>query len=60
MPLVPTPDFQKREARGLWFAFGRMADGVTIESARAEMETIGRRLASRVPANESGRRFPSS
>lgn len=44
MPLVPTPDRQKREARGLWFAFGRMADGVTFESARSELETIGSRL----------------
>ena len=49
VPLVPTPDLQKREARRLWFAFGRMADGVTAESARAEMDTIGRRLASAYP-----------
>jgi predicted permease len=49
VPLMPTPALQKREARGLWFAFGRMADGVTIESARAEMDTIGRRLATAYP-----------
>ena len=42
------------KARNLWFAFGRLADGVTIESARAEMDTIGRRLARRVPAYQSG------
>jgi putative ABC transport system permease protein len=54
VPLAPTPDLQKREARGLWFAFGRMAEGVTIGSARAEMETIGRRLASAYPRTNEG------
>jgi putative ABC transport system permease protein len=49
VPLVPIPNLQKREARGLWFAFGRMTDGATPRSARAEMETIGRRLASAYP-----------
>ena len=44
VPLTPTPDLQKREARDLWFAFGRMAPGVTIQSAAVEMETIGTRL----------------
>lgn len=49
LPLVPTrtpldfrlpePElFQKRERRFLYFAFGRLADGVTLESARTEME----------------------
>ncbi len=50
VPLVPTPDLQKREARGLWFVAARLADGVTIKSARAEMETIGKRLAQDYPA----------
>ncbi len=49
LPLVPTPAVQRREARDLWFAFGRLADGVTTESARAEMDAIGRRLASAYP-----------
>jgi putative ABC transport system permease protein len=49
IPLVPAADLQRRDARTLWFAFGRMADGVTIESARAELETIGSRLASAYP-----------
>jgi putative ABC transport system permease protein len=44
VPLTPTPDLQKREARDLWFAFGRMAAGVTIQRAAVEMETIGTRL----------------
>ena len=49
VPLVPTPNVQRREARDLWFVFGRMAEGVTIESARAEMKTIGSRLANAYP-----------
>jgi len=43
MPM-PGHDLQKRETRVLWFAFGRIADGVTLRSAQAEMDTIGRRL----------------
>jgi predicted permease len=54
VPLVPTPAVQKREARNLWVAVGRMADGVTIESARAEMDTIGRRLAIAYPLTNQG------
>ncbi len=54
LPLVPTPALDKREARGLWFAFGRMADGTTFESARAELETIGRRLATAYPQTNQG------
>jgi len=54
VPLVPTPDLQKRENRVLWFAFGRMAQGVTIRSAQAEMDTIGRRLESAYPVTNQG------
>ena len=54
IPLVPAADLQRRDARTLWFAFGRMADGVTIESARAELETIGSRLASAYPRTNQG------
>jgi len=54
VPLVPTPNLRKREARGLWFVFGRMADGVTIESAHAEMDTIGRRLERAYPLTNQG------
>jgi putative ABC transport system permease protein len=54
VPLVPTPDLQQRDARGLWFAFGRIADGETRESARAELETIGRRLADDYPRTNQG------
>ena len=54
LPLVPTPDRQQREARGMWFAFGRLAEGATVASARAEMETIGRRLAAAYPRTNEG------
>jgi putative ABC transport system permease protein len=54
VPLVPTPAIQKREARNLWVAVGRMADGVTLENARAEMDIIGRRLASAYPLTNQG------
>jgi putative ABC transport system permease protein len=50
VPLVPTPDLQKREARGLWFAAARLAEGVTIKNAQAEMDTIGKALAQAYPA----------
>jgi len=56
VPLVPTPNVLKRANRDTWFVFGRMADGVTIESARAEMETIGRRLEQAYPLTNKG--FP--
>ncbi|MCA1586921.1 MAG: ABC transporter permease [Acidobacteria bacterium] len=54
MPLVPTANLQRREARRLWFAFGRMASDVTVTSARAELEAIGSRLASAYPRTNMG------
>ena len=54
MPLVPTPDLQRREFRPLWFAFGRLADGATSEGARAQLEVIGQRLASTYPRSNQG------
>jgi len=50
MPMKPPPDLrQQRQARVFWFAFGRVATGVTIKSARAEMDAIGKRLSSAYP-----------
>ncbi len=49
VPLIPAPDLRRREARTLWVAVGRLASGATVESARAEMDTIGRRLARAYP-----------
>jgi putative ABC transport system permease protein len=54
LALAPTPDLQKREARDLWFVFGRMVDGITIASARAELETIGKRQAIAYPVTNRG------
>jgi predicted permease len=52
-PLAPTADAEKREARNL-VVFARMADGVTLKSARAEMETISKNLQSAYPATNQG------
>ncbi len=54
VPLVPTPDVRRRDNHETWFVFGRLAEGVTIESARAEMEPIGKRLASAYPRTNQG------
>jgi putative ABC transport system permease protein len=53
IPLTPTADSEKREVRNL-VAFAKMADGVTLNSARAEMETISRNLQSAYPATNQG------
>ncbi|MCU1339514.1 MAG: hypothetical protein JWO19_5095 [Bryobacterales bacterium] len=52
VPLVQTPEVLKRENRDTWMAFGRLADGVTIENARAEMDIIGKRLAIAYPLTD--------
>src|ERR1700733_7579802 len=49
VPLVQTPQVLQRENRDTWMAIGRMAEGVTIESAQAEMQTIGKRIAIAYP-----------
>ena len=48
MPLTPTDAFEKRENRFL-IGFGRMAKGVNVKAARAEIEGIGHNLASAYP-----------
>ena len=40
---------QPRQARG-YFAVGRLADGVTVEQSRSELQAIGKRLAEQYPA----------
>ncbi|MBZ5632968.1 MAG: ABC transporter permease [Acidobacteriia bacterium] len=49
VPLVRTRNVLKRENRATWVVLARLADGVTMENARAEMEIIGRRLAGAYP-----------
>jgi predicted permease len=55
MPLVAGPDVRRRDNRDTWFVFGRLAAGATIAGARAEMETIGRRLGKAYPRTNQGR-----
>ena len=54
VPLVPHADLQPRQHRILWFVFGRMAEGATIESAAAEMNAIGHGLANAYPLTNQG------
>jgi putative ABC transport system permease protein len=49
LPVVPTPDLLRQQNRIFWFAFGRMANGQTLQSVQAEMDIIGRRLARLYP-----------
>jgi predicted permease len=53
VPLVQTERVMNRENRDTWMAFGRLAPGVTIENARAEMDIIGKRLALAYPATDA-------
>jgi putative ABC transport system permease protein len=53
IPLVPTADSEKREARNLQ-VFGRLADGVTLAAARAELEGISRNLEKEYPKSNQG------
>jgi putative ABC transport system permease protein len=49
LPLVKTPQVLDRGRRDTWFAFGRLKDGVTFESAKAEIEAIGKRISLEFP-----------
>jgi putative ABC transport system permease protein len=49
MPLVHSAELQHRGPGG-YLAVGRLAEGVTVAGARAELETINRRLAAAYPA----------
>ena len=55
MPLLPPPGPSKRVSPDTWFVFGRLAVGATFQTARAEMETIGRQLAVAYPRDDRGR-----
>ncbi|MEZ5291773.1 MAG: ADOP family duplicated permease [Vicinamibacterales bacterium] len=54
VPLVPSPDEQRRDARGLWFAVGRLRPGVTFRQAEAELAAVGRGLGTAYPATNEG------
>jgi putative ABC transport system permease protein len=50
VPLRADPlDYERREGPAL-FAFGRLAPGVTMDEAQAELATIGQRMATSDPA----------
>ncbi|MDR3702402.1 MAG: ABC transporter permease [Candidatus Sulfopaludibacter sp.] len=51
IPLVPAGDWTRREYRSLTM-FGRLADGATVSSARAEMTAIARRLETQYPGTD--------
>ena len=52
VPLVQTAKVMNRDNTDTWFAFGRLAEGVTFQSARAEVETIIKRLESAYPITD--------
>jgi putative ABC transport system permease protein len=56
VPLMVTRDVRRRDNHNNWFVVGRLKDGVPIETARAEMATIGKRLEGRYP--DTNRGFP--
>ena len=53
LPLAPTGIYEKRDSREL-IAFGRLANGVTLASARADMDTLAARLEKEYPASNQG------
>ena len=55
MPLVQNPQlYQRGLTRGGFMAFGRLRDGVKVEEARTELDTINRRLEADYPATNRG------
>ena len=49
-PLIPTAAAAARETPYARYAYGRLADGASLEAARAELQTIGDWLARAFPA----------
>ena len=63
VPLMPTSFLRDRSKSGaIWYVLGRLADGASTQQARAEMQTIGRRLRARYPRTDNAlplvRTFP--
>jgi len=50
VPLVKTPQVLDRGNRDTWCVVGRLADNATVDGARAEIDTIAKRLALQYPA----------
>ena len=63
VPMVATTTLANRSNSGaIWYILGRLADGATVQSARAEMQTIGRNLQAAHPRTDTAlpmvRTFP--
>ncbi len=63
VPMTQTAALRDRSKAGLlWYVLGRLADGASVESARAEMKTIGQGLRSAYPHTDNAlplvRSFP--
>jgi len=54
VPMAARVATQPRNVRGLWFAVGRLADNVTIEQARANMQSVGAHLSAAYPETNAG------
>ncbi|HWF10917.1 MAG TPA: ABC transporter permease [Bryobacteraceae bacterium] len=52
IPMTPTPTLLNRANSSMWYVLGRLADGVSPESARAEMRAIGQRLRNEYPRTD--------
>jgi putative ABC transport system permease protein len=52
VPLVKTAKVNDRNNTDTWFAFGRLAGGVTFPSARAEVDSIIKRLETTYPLTD--------
>ena len=52
VPLVITDQVKDRDRTNTWFAFGRIADGVTFETARTEVAGIIKRLEIAYPVTD--------
>jgi predicted permease len=55
VPLVQTAKVMDRMNRDTWMAIGRLAPGVTMQAAQAEMEIIGKQLAAAYPRTNRDR-----
>ncbi len=52
VPLVETAKVRNRDNTETWFAFGRLAQGVTFQSARVEVDSIIKRLETEYPLTD--------
>src|SRR5581483_11727658 len=54
VPMVPTAALRNRFNSGaIWYVLGRLTHSATVPSARAEMQTVGRRLRAESPRTDN-------